>query len=188
MIILTHTVLRVWLTVGDDDFNTLSYWNKKRSELLSNMLLRMSPALLRNMSLTKCYNNNNNNNNNKNNNNNNNNITLTYLLTYSMQHSLPWEANQIAASQKIPRILWNPKVYCRIHKCPPPVHILSQLDSVHTPKSHFLKIHLNIILPSTPGSPKWSLSPQIFPPKPCIRLSPSPYALLLLTIILNAIR
>jgi hypothetical protein len=27
-----------------------------------------------------------------------------------------------------------------------------QLDPVHTPKFHFLKVHLNIILLSTPGS------------------------------------
>jgi hypothetical protein len=35
---------------------------------------------------------------------------------------------------------------------------LSWASSVHNPTSHFLKIHFNIILPSTPGSPQWSLS------------------------------
>jgi len=37
------------------------------------------------------------------------NYLLTYLLTYSMEQSLSWEANWSAASQEIPRILWNPK-------------------------------------------------------------------------------
>jgi len=83
---------------------------------------------------------------------------ITYLLTYSMEQSPSWEVNRFSASQEIPRILWNPKVHHRIHKCPPPVPILCQLNPVHTPTSHSLKIHLNNILPSTPGSPNWSPS------------------------------
>jgi hypothetical protein len=64
-----------------------------------------------------------------------------------MEQSPSWEANWFAASQEIPRDLWNPKVPHRSHKSPPRIPILSLPNPVRTRPSHFFKIHPNIIIP-----------------------------------------
>ena len=71
-----------------------------------------------------------------------------------MEQNPSSEANWFSASQEITRILRNSKVLYRIHKCPPPVPILSQLDPIHTPNHTswrsilILSSHLRLGLPS----------------------------------------
>ena len=63
-----------------------------------------------------------------------------------MVQSPSWEANWFAASQEIPRILWNPKVHYRTHKrLPPvPVPILGQPNPVLSTLNDIINLKLDI--------------------------------------------
>ena len=97
---------------------------------------------------------------------------LISLHTYSMVQSPSWEANWFAASQEIPRISWNPKVYYHTHKRPPTVPILGQPIYPHpTSWRSILKLstHLRLGFPS-------GLFHSFFPTKTLYNPSPHPYA------------
>jgi hypothetical protein len=54
-------------------------------------------------------------------------IFVAYQLVYYIEHCLS-EANSRSASQEIFRLLWNPKIHCRVPKSQPLVHIMCQMD------------------------------------------------------------
>ena len=86
-------------------------------------------------------------------------LNSTENITCFMEQVPSWEADRYAYSQEFQHILWNQKVHFRIHKCPPPVPILSQLDPGHTTTSYLLKTHITIIGLSTSASPHWCFFP-----------------------------
>jgi hypothetical protein len=56
-----------------------------------------------------------------------------------------WGAEIGAGTPEIANNLWNLKVYYRVHKSPPLVPILSQINLVHLTPSYLLVIHFNIL-------------------------------------------
>jgi hypothetical protein len=80
-----------------------------------------------------------------------------------------WEANTSSGSQEIPRILWNSKVvHYPIHKSPPPVPTLSQINPVHPHPTSWRSIYYRPIY-------AWVFQMvsflQVSPPKSCMHLS-----------------
>ena len=104
----------------------------------------------------------------------------TYILTYVLTYLLtPWsrvlleKLTGFQLVKKFPIFYWTRRfiiAFTSVHNLS--LYWASSIQSI-PPTPYFLKIHLNIILPSTPGSPKWPL----FLPKSYTRLSSPPYVL-----------
>jgi len=92
-----------------------------------------------------------------------------------MEQSPSWEANRFSASQESPLILWKLKIHYRIHKCLPPVPILSHINPVHalhpTSWRSILMLFSHLLLGLSSG-----LFPSGFPTKTLYTPSP-PYML-----------
>ena len=83
---------------------------------------------------------------------------LTYLLTYLLHGAESFLTSYLVLQliKKVPAF-YGTRKFITVLTSARHLSILSQLHPVPTTPSYFLKIHLNIILPSTSWSPQWSL-------------------------------
>jgi hypothetical protein len=91
-------------------------------------------------------------------------LTECNCLTIFMELNLFWEAASCSSTQGLNDISRNQKVHYRLHKSPPQVPILIQINPDHTTLSYHCKIHFNIIHPPTSSSSQWSFFHLTFPP------------------------
>ena len=83
-----------------------------------------------------------------------------YLLTYLLIQRSRVLLEKLTGSQPVKKFpaFYGTRWIITSSQYPTAVPILSQIVQVHAPESHFLKIHLNIVVPYMFGSYKWSLS------------------------------
>jgi hypothetical protein len=88
-----------------------------------------------------------------------------------MELSLFWEAASCVATQELPSILRNAKVHYRVHKSPPLVPILNQINPTHIIPSYLrsiliLAVHLRLDFPSGLFPSAFLFSPFVFNAQP----------------------
>jgi hypothetical protein len=85
------------------------------------------------------------------------------ILTNFMELSPSWKAASCAATQELPSILWNQMVHYHVHRSPPLVPVLSQIQGIHPGLRPFVKFRNKLIMVRTcyptPNPQSWRITP-----------------------------